>query len=279
VVITVTAPRKGQGQTITSVNLAAVISVLTKSRSLIIDLNKICKDVEYYLSGSTITRGIDDFYALYSSGFLNEAKLYQYTGHISNELDIMAGGACFCFEDKQLDMLIKTAASMYANVIIDAGGSNDNASRYCLDNSDSVLIVLTQSSNVIHTLSDEAAIHKDHLHKSVFVLNRYINSIRGQQAGYGIKDITREIAAYVTNPKVFALDFDMELMNECNMGSALNYIISAQKNNYRYARQIDAVAHCILPVEGKSTACSNVKEGWHSRTGLLQSVHYLLGRN
>ena len=68
-IITVTAPKKGLGQTTTTINLAATILKMTSeikidSKILIIDINKYCRDIEYYLSNTVVTRGLDDFFSL-----------------------------------------------------------------------------------------------------------------------------------------------------------------------------------------------------------------------
>jgi cellulose biosynthesis protein BcsQ len=73
--ITVTAPKKGLGQTTTAINIAAMIAKYFKidnkeEKVILLDINKYCKDIEYYLSDTSATRGLDDFYSLYKSKYL-----------------------------------------------------------------------------------------------------------------------------------------------------------------------------------------------------------------
>ena len=64
--ISVTAPRKGMGQTLTSINIAAALTQILKEKVLLIDINKYCSDVENYLSNKVITKSLDDFICLYN---------------------------------------------------------------------------------------------------------------------------------------------------------------------------------------------------------------------
>lgn len=57
-IIAVIAPRHGLGQTVTAINLSAMLSEQMQEKVLIVDTNRYCRDMDYYLSRTNITKRI-----------------------------------------------------------------------------------------------------------------------------------------------------------------------------------------------------------------------------
>ncbi|MCR4437259.1 MAG: hypothetical protein QHH06_15560 [Clostridiales bacterium] len=69
-IIAVIAPRHGLGQTVTAINLSAMLSEQAREKVLIVDTNRYCRDMDYYLSRTNITKGMDELCSLSASGLL-----------------------------------------------------------------------------------------------------------------------------------------------------------------------------------------------------------------
>ena len=146
-IITVTAPKKGLGQTTTTINLAAGLVKLTSelkidSKILIIDINKYCKDIEYYLSNTVVSRGLDDFFSLYQSELLTDDSFKTCIKKINDNISIIGSNEYFEISDEAITELFKMADRMYDFVIIDSIGTSNisGIQKTIFDLSDKIIV-------------------------------------------------------------------------------------------------------------------------------------------
>ena len=127
-IITVTAPKKGLGQTTTTINIAAELLKVSQelkinSQILIIDINKYCKDIEYYLSNTVATRGLDDFFSLYQSDLLTPESFSTCLKKINDNMSIIGSNEFFEITDDAMEALLKMADRYFDFIVIDSIGT------------------------------------------------------------------------------------------------------------------------------------------------------------
>lgn len=235
--ISLVSPRHGLGQTTTAINLAVVLSGTFKEKSVIIDTNRYCNDVEFFLSRTRVTKGLDDFFGLYRSGRLNCDSFRYCVKNVLEDLCIMAANTCCEFTPDDIGILVDYAKKSFRNVVIDTPGYQSTITRKLADVSDVVVIVLSQSRNVIEHFF-ENNLYSNCKAKKIIVINKYMRSFDGRDFSYGLEEIVEYIEDAGASVKVFPLYFDPELKNECDGNSLLNFTLGMHMSRNRYNEEL-----------------------------------------
>jgi cellulose biosynthesis protein BcsQ len=236
------------GQTITAINLSAMISKTIRKNTILIDLNQYCKDIEYYLSDTSITKGLDDFYSLYSSNLLDKRSFMSCVKKVRENIDIMASNGCFEMDSPGIRSLLGFTENLYPITVVDTANRANVTPKSLLENSTVIIVVINQMKNVVQQISDSS--YKRYKEKIVFVVNSYSEKIEGVKIKYRIKDIEHDLKAAGYENSVFPLDYDPEIINECNDHYVLNSILNKTGTMTCYAAQMDSLAKHILKIGG-----------------------------
>lgn len=251
-IITVTAPKKGLGQTTTAINLAAGLLKVTNelkfnSKILIIDINKYVKDIEYYLSNTAVSRGLDDFFSLYQSELLNEESFKTCVKRINENISIIGSNEYFEITDEAMDTLLKIADKEYDFVVIDSiGTSNINGIQKLLfDRAEKIVVTLNQTKSVT-TIIRNKNIYRNEMNKVVYALNRNMDVTDTGVMNYGHDVIREELDSLGISSPLYPLNFDVEIMNESNYGSILSFVLGDKTNKNEYNKQLRALVKDLL---------------------------------
>lgn len=245
-IITVTSPRRGMGQTITAINTAAVLSGLGTGRCLIIDTNSSFNDAEDYLGSAQVTRGLDDFYNLYETKLLSAVTFGRCVEIIHKNIEFMAANNCFRITSNHIQTLIKYVKTFYEYTVIDMDGYKNEEKSIFLESSDIILVVINQMKNVINCISNDFYILKKYRNKIVFILNRYQKEENGRNSAYDLDDVERDLKNMGLRNEIFVLDYDLQLINECNRHSVLNYTLNTCNNKSSYRMQLNSIVNYII---------------------------------
>jgi len=244
--ISVTAPRKGLGQTITAINIGAMLTKILKNEKIIfVDTNQYCKDIEYYLSDATFTKGLDEFISLHNSGLLNEESFSSCIKKMKFNIDIMSAHKFYEITEDNIKALTECANELYNFTIVDASSGNNNASEHFFDRSEMIVVVLNPIKGVIKMV-DEIEAYKKHKDKLIFVVNRYVEKMGGVKLEYKIPQIKKELREMGFDSPVFPLQYDVELINECNYGAVLNFVLGANFNDINYIFNLEKIVEYAL---------------------------------
>lgn len=244
--ISVTAPRKGLGQTVTAINLGAMINkVLNDSEIMFVDINKYCEDIDYYLSDASLTKGLDDFINLHNSGLLNSESFKTCVKKMRFNINLMSAHKFFEISDENIRELINYANELYDFVIVDSISGDNKTSNAFFEKSKVIVVVLNPLKNVV-SLVEEMEIYKKHKEKIIFVVNRHIENHAGESLEYKVAEVKDELRARGFNSPVFPLEFDVQLINECNYGSILNFVLGTNIRNVKYIYQLEKLVEYIF---------------------------------
>ncbi len=250
--ITVTAPKKGLGQTTTAINIAAMIAKYLKSENkddkvILLDINKYCKDIEYYLCDTTATRGLDDFYSLYKSKLLNEESFKTCVKSINTHIDMMATNDYFELDKNAAEELIEYSSNSYGFTVLDAVGASNipPVAEPFFEKSDIIVVVINQIKSATQLIYERET-YKKYKDKIIFVLNKNIEAMDTGVMEYNLKTIKKELATIGYQNQIFPLDFDVEVMNGSNFGSILGLVMSEKKEKRAYTIQLKDLVKNIL---------------------------------
>ncbi len=248
--ISITAPKKGLGQSVTAVNFTAILTQMINDKALLIDTNKYCKDISYYLSDSLFTKGLDDFKNLLDAEMLNDKLSFDScVKHINKSIDMMDSNESFELSRDDIDKLISFTQRYYPITVVDTISGRNILSRYFFDKSDVIIVVLNQEHNSINRMV-ESKVFEPYKEKIVFVVNRYVESIRQTKIKYCISNILRDMKKGDFEPttadNIFRLNYDPVFMNECNEKTILNYILNKANKEEDYVKQLEEVAEYVL---------------------------------
>lgn len=245
--ISITAPKKGLGQSVTAINIIAMLTKIICDKALLIDTNKYYKDISYYLSDSLFTKGLDDFKNLVEANMINDRlSFYSCTKKVNENIDIMASNESQEFDRNDIKNLVRYSNNYYPTTVIDTIAGNNLNSRYYFEESDVILVVLNQDQSAIYKMIEEK-IYDPYKEKIIFVVNRYINKYGNEKVKYTLDNISKTLnKAKLNGNKVFKLNFEVELINECNDNTILNYILNNSNTNKYYISQIREITQYIL---------------------------------
>lgn len=251
-IITVTAPKKGLGQTTTTINLAATILKMTSevkidSKILIIDINKYCRDIEYYLSNTVVTRGLDDFFSLWQSELLTDDSFNTCVKKINENISIIGSNEYFEISDEAITELFKMADRMYDFVIVDSIGTSNisGIQKTIFDLSDKIIVTLNQTKSVTQIIRNKN-IYRNEMNKIMYAMNKNMDVTETGVMNYGCEVIREELDSLGISSPMYPLNFDVEIMNEGNYGSILSYVLGDKSNKNEYNKQMRSLVKDIL---------------------------------
>jgi len=228
--------------------MSAVISDLIESEVIVVDTNKTCLDLEYYLSRSTVTKGLDNFYSLYRSGFLSRATFKTCVKRITDNIDIMSSNLCSEIEPEDIDVLIEYLQNFYKVIIIDTSGFYNGISKSLINKSDNIVALLPQTKNVIMQFIDNNP-YQGYKDKLSVVINKYMNDYEGKKLSYTEQEIKKDLKELgYENP--FFLEYDIDLKNECDSNAALNYALGNINKKRPYMEHLTDLCECLLSSSG-----------------------------
>jgi cellulose biosynthesis protein BcsQ len=248
-IIAVIAPRRGLGQTVTAINLSAMLSEQIQEKVLIVDTNRYCRDMPYYLSRTNITKGLDELCSLSFSGLLTAKNFKTCINKHDEKIHFISSNEMLEAGSTEWKFLIKFAEMEYPFCIFDLSHSIGLMDEILLDAADVVLLVASDSKYVIERLSR----HNDYKRfsgKLLVVVNRVIARYDNRNALYGFDSASKEFREAGLTCPVFPLAYDLDLKNECDTKSLLNYVSSGSYSANLYFRQLAALSSHILGVKG-----------------------------
>jgi len=219
-VISITAPKKGMGQTQNAINLSAMLTRLINGKVLLGDINKFSKDIEYYFSDTHALKGLDSLISLIEAGLLREDNFDSCVKSITPELDILIANECFELSSDTIDKIISFTEKLYDVTVIDTISGNNALTRHFFEKSDVIVVVLNQYKNVVN-MAIGNQFYKEFADKIIFVLNRFRDDINLKYSD--VRDILRS-KGY--EGEVFTISYDVSMINECNDHSVLNFILN-----------------------------------------------------
>lgn len=248
-IISVTSLKKGMGQTVTAVNLAAMMSKLTKEKTMIIDTNRYYYDIAYYLSNSSLTKGLDEFINLKRTDMLNEKNFRSCVKKIDNNIHIMTSNDCFEIDDGDVNSLKRYLKKYYPITVIDTISSLNKTTDYFMNISDVIVVVGNQERKMFIERERFKKFDK-FKDKLVFVINRYMESYDNNRILYTDLEIEKDLkSSGFSDNKIFKLNFDIDIINDCNDSSVLNYVLT--NKNTTYIDQLNKISKSILGQYGK----------------------------
>ena len=244
--IGVTAPKKGMGQTVTAINMGAALAQRMCQKVLIADMNCYCEDVETYLSDTDITKGMDDFFNLHNAGVLCAERFKACVKKAHKHMDIMAGSKYFEIEPDQIDVLTAHIRNTYGINIIDTVSGINHLTQVVLKKVDIVVVVLNQIKNAVELIKQNPSLQSE---RTIFIINRYIEEINKNRITYNINKLSAQLNDLGFTQPVFTLTFDISLMNECNDGTLLNYVMGRYQT--QYLRELDDLVNHLINMKAK----------------------------
>lgn len=248
-IICVTSPKKGMGQTVLAINLTAMICKIIDDKVAIIDINKYYCDIAYYLSNSNFTKGLDEFINLKRTEMLNEDNFSRCFKKSNEHIHFMTSNDCFEMERGDIISLRKYLTKQYPVTIVDTISSNNRTTEEFLGISNAIIVVFNQDRKIIDDMTRFTKLY-EYKDKIVFVINRYIEALNNNKMQYNDSDIEKDIRRLgFSDNRIFKLDFDIEIINDCNDLSILNYVLSSKESNY--LNQLKELSIFLLKQYGK----------------------------
>ena len=229
--------RKGVGQTTTGLNICGMISKMyPEEKALYIDTNTIYKDVETYLTDTTIVPGIDEFNMYNDSDNLTiETFQKRCTKDTAYNISLMAGPTQSIFNASTLNNLFP-----YVDEAFDVAVLESNSFTYepvIRDGVDKRICILTPNMKSIEELKEWLIKHDKEQY--IFVFDKYMERFGRVKNNLTKQSIYNMMKALnIDEDNVFILPFDMELENEANNHSILNYIHSHHNRKSAYIKEL-----------------------------------------
>ena len=224
-IISITSPRKNQGQTTTAINLAAILVSEFNKKVLLVDTNRFCRDVSFYLSSATMPKGFDNFINSYETGKSTEKSLFDSVEETKYGVSIMNSPMHFEMKIEYINALIELAKDKYDCIIFDLDGPIKDE---VMSLSDHVVIVINPNKRILSDLDTRYANYLDKVH---LVVNRYAEKINGVKQKCTLKSGCVELQIEINN-EIFPLELDGDLTNACNESRLLHYVSAYKKRPY-----------------------------------------------
>lgn len=248
-IIAVIAPRHSLGQTVTAINLSAMLSEQIQEKVLIVDTNRYCRDIAYYLSRTNITKGLDELCSLSFSGLLTSISFKTCINKPDENIHFISSNEILEAGSTEWKSLIKYAEMEYPFGVFDLSHSIGLMDEILLDAADVVLLVASDSKYVIERITCHNE-YKRLSGKLLIVVNRVIAHYDNRKVLYSFDSASKEIREAGLTCPVFPLAYDLDLKNECDTKSLLNYVSSGSYSTNLYFRQLAALSSHILGVKG-----------------------------
>ncbi len=249
--VSITAPIRAVGQSVTTINLSARVTQLIKEKALIVDLNQHRHDMADYLSNSRWTKGMDEFKNLLDAGMLkNPGYLHKCVKTVNPMIDIMDSNECFEINQNDINQLIVMVKQQYQITLLDTMVDDLMQTREVLNQSEAVVVLLNQEKRAIHRIR-QWRLYQEQRDKVIFVINGFIEGYQKEKIKYDEKTIKKELQSlgFVDN-QIFIFPFDPELLNECNDGTILNYGFNSLEDTSGYHQELERMAKYLLVQHG-----------------------------
>ncbi|MDP4182245.1 MAG: hypothetical protein Q8942_14295 [Bacillota bacterium] len=255
--ISVTAPKKGMGQTQCAINLSGMLTRLINGKVLLGDINKFCQDIEYYFSDTHALKGLDSLISLIGAGLLREDNFDTCIKSINSELDILIANECFELNKGIIESLIDFSVKLYDAVVFDTISGNNPITREFFEKSDVIVVVLNQYKNVVDMAASNK-LYKEYANKVIYLLNRFQDKI-----SFNAADVRGILHSAGLMSEIFTLDYDISMINECNDHSVLNYILNKNSKSGSVHEQLMNLAELLIKRYGSGISVKNndIKSG------------------
>jgi cellulose biosynthesis protein BcsQ len=244
-VISITAPKKGMGQTQNAINLSAMLTRLIKGKVLLGDINKFSKDIEYYFSDTHALKGLDSLISLIEAGLLREDNFDSCVKSITPELDILIANECFELSSNIIDKIISFSEKKYDVVVFDTISGNNVLTQRFFEKSDVIVVVLNQYKNVVN-MAIGNHMYKEFADKIIFVLNKFRDDINLKYS-----DVREILRSKGFEGEVFTISYDVSMINECNDHSVLNFILNKGMKTSTVHEELVLLTEFLLKNYGK----------------------------
>lgn len=222
-IISVRSPRKSQGQTVVAVNMAAIIAKKKNKKVLLIDTNKLCRDLSGYLTTAPMPHGLDNFINAYKTNKLSSVGLKNCVTPTDYGIDIMNSNMQFTLEFDMVQELLVLASLEYEYIVIDLNGP---LSDFIVDQSDMTFTVINNDRIAFETVKGKELMLAEKL-----IVNRYAEKMNGVKLTWKAdKQIVAE--AGFNEENVHRLNLDGNLINACNESRLLHYVMTAKRSKY-----------------------------------------------
>lgn len=248
--VSVTAPKKGLGQSVTAINLGAALVQSLEKKALLIDLNRYCRDLSFYLSDAPWTRGLDEYKNMKEGGVpWQEGDFHKCTKRINPFLDMMAANQCLEISCEDLRELFSYTKDHYGITIVDTIGGNHPLTQETNQQADLVVVVLSQELRVLDLIK-EYQLYQGIKEKVIFVVNRWIEFYQGERIKVDLRVIGKEIRKMgFGESKILTLPFDPRLWNECNDSTLLNFVFTKEETSDRYYQGLNHLVTHLTALE------------------------------
>lgn len=258
--ITVSSPKKGLGQTVTAINIAARLTNYTKGKILLIDINKYSKDVGNYLSSTLANKGLDSIISLADNGLLNKDNFVGCVKEITPQIDVLISNECFELSEKTIEKIMDLSGKIYDAVVVDTIAGNSTITKKFIECSEVLVLVLSQQVNVVNMASDNK-FYQDYRDKVIAVVNMYRDKVR-----FGMHEIKNNLKIGIVSKDIFQINYDEALINECNDRSILNYTLNDKKEQMLTIRQIENIIDCAID----KTDANNLKRSSEKKQSIFK---------
>ncbi|HBY20257.1 MAG TPA: hypothetical protein DEG71_04500, partial [Clostridiales bacterium] len=150
--ISITAPKKGMGQTLCAINLIALLTKYIKGNAILADINKYSNDIEYYFSDTPITKSMDNVVSLIQAELLTKNSFATCVKEVNKNMDILVSNECFEINQDIVQKLVGQINKSYDIGVVDTISGNSQVTKEFLNKSDVIVVVLNQYKNVLDIL-------------------------------------------------------------------------------------------------------------------------------
>lgn len=244
-IIAVNSPKHGLGQSVTAINLSVLLARQIQETIMMVDINSKCRDMEYYLHKSNISRGLDEFCSLYNTGMLSKKTFKTCINKITEDLSIMSSNEMFEMHPQFFEVLISYIKEDYPICLFDTTRSIELFSENILSTADVVVVVIHNSKSLVEKVIN-TNFYNRLKGKVIIVVNGIIERLDNKKAVYSFEDILYEFEDANSGYDVLPLCYNIDLKNECDTKSVLNFIYNDSYSDTLYIRQLNNIAKHIL---------------------------------
>lgn len=230
-VISITSTKGGVGKSLTTLILANTYNSLGYS-TLIIDMDLYSGSLATILNSNnekTVFNLVED---LSNNRY---EKIEDYVYKFSDKLHLIAAPkdprSANKFDPKYISIIISSAIYKYDIVLIDTSHILNSINVITLDNSDSILYLLTNNISDLKNSKSFASIIKDtDISNCYFVLNESISLDKSYFSMYDIKNIIKHNIDYVIPKNMYIKNINKYLMDEKSILEYKNILYKDKKN-------------------------------------------------
>jgi len=246
-IISVTAPKKGLGQSVTVINLGAALVQRLEKRTLLIDLNHHCLDLSHYLSDVSWTKGLDEYVNMREGGIpWREGEFRKCVKGINPLMDMMAANRCLALSPEDLGDLLEHTKSLYGITLVDTIGGSHALTQEINKRADIVVVLLSQEARVLNLIR-EYGMYQGIKEKVVFVVNRWMEAYHEERVRFDLRTLGKAIRKMgFGDHRIFPLPFDPKLLNECNESTLLYFGFSQECHNNAYHSALNHIVNHLI---------------------------------